>query len=176
MPENLSDKMMTPKTTMLIALTSSNRAHEICSLNIDFLVKHPTHYTFHFSKITKTARQGKLRPPVELIQFSDKNLCLCHHIDVYLERTEAWRKNEGQLLLSFISPHKFVTIQTVSRWVVEVLSLSGIGTSVFKVHSTRSAPSSKAKVLGISTKEILKKGHWWKQSTFQKFYFLNIES
>ena len=69
MPENLSDKMLTPKTTMLIALTSSNRAHEICSLNIDFLVKHPTHYTFHFSKITKTARQGKLRPPVSVSVF-----------------------------------------------------------------------------------------------------------
>ena len=125
MPEHLSDKMLTLKTTMLIALTSSNRAHEICSLNIDFLVKHPKHYTFHFSKVTKTARQGKLRPPVELIQFSEQNLCVCHRIDVYLERTEAWKKNEGQLLLSFISPHKFVTTQTVSRWIVEVLSLSG---------------------------------------------------
>ena len=81
--------MLTLKTTTLIVLTSSNTAHEICSLNIDFSVKHPTHYTFHFSKITKTARQGKLRPPVELIQFSDKNLCVCHHTDVYLERTEA---------------------------------------------------------------------------------------
>ena len=168
--------MLTLKTTMLIALTSSNTAHEICSLNINFLVKHPTHYTFHFTKITKTARQGKLRPPVELIQFSDKNLCVCHHIDVYLERTEAWRKNEGQLLLSFISPHKFVTTQTVSRWIVEVLSLSGIDTSVFKAHSTRSTSSSKARLLGISTKEILKKGHWSKESTFQKFYFRNIES
>ena len=27
-------------------------------------------------------------------------------------------KNEGQLLLIFISPHKFVTSQTVSRWIV----------------------------------------------------------
>ena len=107
MPEHLSDKMLTLETTMLIALTSSNTAHEICSLNIDFLVTHPTHYTFQL--ITKTARQGKLRPPVELIQFSDKNLCVCHHKDVYLERTEAWRKNEGQFLLSFMSPHKFVT-------------------------------------------------------------------
>ena len=49
MPEHLSDKMLTLKTTMLIALTSSNRAYEICSLNTDFLVKHPTRYTFHLS-------------------------------------------------------------------------------------------------------------------------------
>ena len=31
MPEHLSDKMLTHKTTMFIALTSSNKAHEICS-------------------------------------------------------------------------------------------------------------------------------------------------
>ena len=60
-------------------------------------------HTFHFSKITNTARQGKLRPPVELTQFSDKNLCVCRHMDVYLERTKAWKKHEGQLLLSFIN-------------------------------------------------------------------------
>ena len=57
------------------------------------------------------------------------------YIDVYLERTKVWRKNEGQLFLSFISPHKFVTTQTDSRWILKVLSLSGTDTSVFKAHS-----------------------------------------
>ena len=33
---------------------------------------------------------------------------------------------------------------------------------IFKAHSTRSASSSKARLLGISTKEILKRGHWSK--------------
>lgn len=90
MPEHLNDKILTLKTTMLLALTFSTRAHEICSLNIGFLVKLPTHYIFHFSKITKTAKEGKLRPPVQLTQLSDKSLCACHYIDVYLERTKAW--------------------------------------------------------------------------------------
>ena len=85
-------------------------------------------------------------------------------------------KNEGQLLLSFISHHKFVTTQIVSRWIVEVLSLPGIDTEIFKAYSTRSASSSKARLLGISTKEILKKGHWSKESTFQKLFFRNIDS
>ena len=76
MPEHLNDKMLTLKTTLFIALTSSTRAHKICSLNIDFLMKLPTHYTFHFSKITKSTVQGKLRPPAVLTQFSAKNLCV----------------------------------------------------------------------------------------------------
>ena len=84
--------MLTPKLNMLTALTSSTRAHEICSLNRDILVKHPAHYSFQFSKFTKTARQGKLRPPVELTQFSDKNFCVCHDIDVYLEKKDLKKK------------------------------------------------------------------------------------
>ena len=131
MPEHLNNKMLTLKNTMLTASTSSTRVHEICSLDIDFLEKLPTHYTFHFLKITETARQGKLRPAVELTHFPDNNLCVCYHMDVYLKRTKARRKTEGQLLHSFISPHKFVTTQIVCQWIVEVLSLSGIDTSIF---------------------------------------------
>ena len=64
------------------------------------------------------------------------------------------------------NPHKFVNTQTVSRWIVEVLVLSGIDTSVLKAHSIRSASSSIAKLLGISTKDILKRERWSKESTF----------
>ena len=46
---------------------------------------------------------------------------------------------------------------------------------IFKAHSTRSALSSKARLLGISTKKILKSGHLSKESTSQKFYFRNTE-
>ena len=132
-------------------------------------------YTFHFAKITKTARQRRLRPPVELKRFPDKNLCVCHCIDVYLERTQPWRKNEGQLLLSFVETHQCITTQTVFRWIVEILTLSGIDTSIFKAHSTRSASASKASSQGISTKDILKTGHCATGSTFQKFYHRSIE-
>ena len=96
-PKHLYDKMLTVKLTMLIALTSPTMAHEIHSLDKFVLVKHLAHYTFHFSKLIKTAKQGKLRSPVELTQFPNKNLCVCHHTDVYLERKKVWLKNEGKL-------------------------------------------------------------------------------
>ena len=101
----------------------------------EFLMKEPlfkhrflskTPIALHISKIAKTARQGKLRAPVELTKFSDNNIYACHHKDLFLEKTKAWRKNKGQLFVSFISPHKFATTHTVSRWIVEVLSLSGL--------------------------------------------------
>ena len=56
------------------------------------------------------------------------------------------KKNEGQLLLSFISPHKFVTAYAVARWIVEILSLPGTDTSVFKLIQQDRFDSSKARM------------------------------
>lgn len=60
MPEYLNYEMLIFNLIMLVALISPTRAHETCSLNIDFLVKYSSHYTFHFSNITKTTSKGKL--------------------------------------------------------------------------------------------------------------------
>jgi len=88
--ENISDKMLTLKLTLLLALTLSARSHEICCLDIRYLVKHYTGYTFHFGEITKTARKGKLRSPIKLSQFKEnKELCVCNYIDLYLDRSSS---------------------------------------------------------------------------------------
>ena len=81
-----------------------------------------------------------------------------------------FHKIETQLLLSFIKPHKGVTTQTISRWILEVLDSSGINTEVFTSHSTRSASTSKAKASGVSSNDTIKRGNWTKTSTFEKFY------
>lgn len=150
---------------MLLALTSAARAHEVAYLDIRFLVKHHSGYSFHFGKPTKTARRGKARPPFKFSHFNENtNLCVCHHIDIYLERSSSWRSESFQLLLSFVKPHK------------PVKSLSGIDTNIFKWHSTRSASSSKASVQGVPMKEILKRGHWSSTTTFEKTYKKDIEN
>ena len=76
----------------------------------------------------------------------------------------------SQLLLSLIEPHKAISTSTVSRWIIEVLGLVGINTETLTAHSTRSASSSKAKILGVPTKKIPRRGHWSKAITFEKFY------
>ena len=45
----------------------------------------------------------------------NRNLCVCHDIEVYLERTGIIRVEETQLLVSFIKPHKLVSTSKVSR-------------------------------------------------------------
>ena len=53
-----------------------------------------------------------------------------------------------QLLISHIEPHREVKNCTISRWLKDMLNLSGIDTTQFKEHSTRSASTSKAKLSG----------------------------
>ena len=137
--ENCTDKDLTLKLTMLLALTSAARAHELTYLDIRFLVKH---HSFYFNKPTKVAKVGKARPPLKFSHFTeDKNLCVCHNIDLYITRTSLWRTEKNQLLLSFIKPHKEVATSSVSRWIIQVLNLAGIDTNMFKGHSTRSVSS-----------------------------------
>jgi len=57
-----------------------------------------------------------------------------------------------------------------------MLTLAEVGTSTFKAHSTRSASTSKASSLGVSTSEIVKRGQWASDSTFKKFYCKEISS
>ena len=167
----LDDKILTKKLTVLLALTSVARAHEICYLDIGLMSKHSSGYTFQFGKITKTTKERRPRPPIKFTKFlEDPKLCVCECIDTYLERSKPWRGNNQQLLLSFISPHNPISPKTVSRWITDFLKMAGIDTTHFTAHSTRSAASSKAKSMGASTSEILKRGHWSKESTFQKYY------
>jgi len=175
--DKTSDRNLTFKLTMLLALTAASRASEITNLDIRFLAKSPSVYVFHFNKLTKNGRQGKPPPVIELLPYEkDSNLCVCRTIDLYLERTKGWRdSSKHQLLLSFKNPHNEVTTSTVSGWLKEILKLSGIDINIYKGHSTRSASTSKAKSLGISTKNILERAHWSGKSTFQKHYYKQVE-
>ena len=58
----------------------------------------------------------------------------------------------------------------ISRWLKEVLRLSGIDTSVFGGHSTRGASTSCLARRGASMVQILSAGDWTNLGTFQRFY------
>ena len=167
---DLSLKDLTLKLTMFLALTPATKVSEICYLNIRYLIKHNSGYIFNFGKNTKTSKKEKPRSSIKFIPLdTNKNLCVCHHIDLYLEKTKEWHKTDPQLLLSFIGPHLGVSTLTISRWIITVLNLSGIDTRTFASDSTRSASSSKAKTSGVSTAEIIKRGYRSGSSTFENF-------
>ena len=78
------------------------------------------------------------------------------------------------MFLSSIRPHNAVLSCTISAWLKKTLKQTGINTDLFKAHSTRSASSSKASVGGVPLVEILKRGSWSHDSTWQRFYNKHI--
>jgi hypothetical protein len=52
------------------------------------------------------------------------------------------------------------TCNTISRWIKNVLCLSGINTDIFKAHSTRSAATCAVFIAGIPIVDILKTDGW----------------
>ena len=113
-----------------------------------------------FRKLHKSWKNGKVSPVVRYCEYeAHRDLCTRTTLDVYLERTKPWRTDQNkQLLLSYMKPHKEVCSSTISGWIMKVLNLAGIGTSVFKGHSSRTAASSRAELAGTSVSNILSMG------------------
>ena len=162
-----------------MALTSASRASAMHHLDVRFMVRSHNAYIFTFHKLHKSWRRGKAPPKLMFLEYSeDPNLCVVAVLEEYLKRTQSWRSNASktQLLLSYVKPHVEVQSSTISRWLKEILKEAGIDIKIFRGHSTRSASSSKAGLAGISTDEILKRGSWSNESTWQKFYNKEILS
>lgn len=173
----LSDRDLVLKVTILLFLASTKRGHEICYLDVNYMIRASSSYKFYFTKVTKSWKKGQAPPTLELKQFAPNNMmCVVSCLDVYLERSKSWRSdNQTQLLLSHLRPHNEVKTSTIANWVKLVLQRAGIDVKVFQAHSCRSASTSKAKVLGLSLEDILKRGQWTQSSTWQKFYNKDID-
>ena len=175
--KDLSDKELTLKLTMMLALTATSRCSEISYLNINFMAKTEGKYIFSFNKLTKVCR-SKSQPTLSFQDFEqDKSVCIVSPLNIDIECSEPWRQGQqkGQLMLSFVKPHNEVVKSTILGWIREVLKQSGINVAHFKVHSLRSASSSKVQMSGLPVEQILKSGNWSTKSTRQKLYNKNIE-
>ncbi|PZC73632.1 hypothetical protein B5X24_HaOG209006 [Helicoverpa armigera] len=68
-----------------------------------------------------------------------------------------------------------MSTQTLSRWIKDTLSLSGVDVSIFSAHSTRHAATSRARRAGVSVDQIRRTAGWSANSaTFANFYDRNV--
>ena len=74
---------------------------------------------------------------------------------------------QSQLLLGHLKTYKEVQSSTISNWVKLVFKMAENDISLYKVHSCRSASTSKAKTLGMSLKD---RCQWSVASTWQRHY------
>ena len=99
------------------------------------------------------------------------------YVEYYLRKTFNYRyrvvRSGGEKPTQFFLSHrngKPVQRASISRWIREVLALSGIDITTFKAHSTRSASTSAAARCGASPQQIVSHGDWSNLGTYQRFY------
>ena len=130
-------KNLTLKFTILLILTSASRASSIHLLDICFMSFFEEKVVFKFSKLLKAWKKGRAPPKLEIFVFEQgTNLYVIQTLIVYLNRSQEWRYEKKH---SFYKSHKPVSVSTVSRWIKNVMPLSGINVSLFKGYSARSA-------------------------------------
>ena len=162
----LSLKRLTLKLVMIMAKIKASRTDLLHKLD---------GVLFRVPQITKTGKPCK--PPIEvffLIFPQDRRLCVVNYLKNYERKTTKYRnigkETRTPLFVSFIKPHVPVSSATISRWLKSVLAPAGVDTASFQGHSVRSAASSAAKKLGVSSAKIMKVADWSRESTFVKFY------
>ncbi|CAC5393415.1 unnamed protein product [Mytilus coruscus] len=129
---------------------------------------------FEIPKLTKTCRPGSKTKSIAFNSFpNEKSLCVVTCINDYMSRTQSWREqgdniDRSWLLLSVVKPHHHIVPSSVARWLKETIKKSGFS-SLFTGHSTRSASTSKAKRVGLSTQYI------WEVEPGNKDEFLTVQ-
>ena len=172
--EDLCLKLLSFKLVALIALVTAQRVQTMKHMNIaeGLMFQSSKGVTFLINARLKTSKPGELSE-VFLERFNhDPELCVVRVLMLYLDKTKTFRISDkhNSLFLSFIKPHKEVTSATLARWLLHVLSSSGINIDVFKAHSYRTAAVSCARKRGVSVVDIMKTANWKSKSTFSKFY------
>lgn len=179
-PENrdLTLQALTHKVAMLMALSNADRCSDLAALDLNHRTYQTNGVKFTIPGLTKSRRNG---PPIEafypFFQGSPK-LCPVRALKEYEEQSQEFRKHgtAKPLFISVRKPYAPVKPCTIGKWLKRVMADSGIDTSVFSAHSTRGAATSKAKVAGVSTADILKAANWSSESTFGRFYHRPITS
>ena len=172
-------KQLTLKTVTLIALTSSDRAQTIHALDINHLnfLGNGKGMEFHVPVLLKHSRKGNPAKKVLCVEWDAPELNVCKYVESCLWRTfkyrwKAVRLGKEKPTHFFLSHRNGRPVQhaSISHWIREVLSLSGIDVTTFKAGSSRSASSSAEARCGASPQQIVKHGDWSNLDMYQHFY------
>ena len=176
-PAELSLRLLTLKTVTLVAVTSSDRAQTLNSIDIEHSSLTEDAILFPIFTLLKGSKRNRPIRVVKCHKFSDPSLNVADYVAAYLNRTLQFRLRAVSLGLPkprslFLSYHtgKPVRTSTLSRYILTTMQLAGIDTQVFKAHSARGIFPSLMKRKGASASTIMQQGDWRNCSTFERFY------
>ena len=172
----LSLPQLTLKVVLLCLLVSGQRGQAIWMMDLRNMTWTKDDVRCRFGDLLKTSGPNSHQNELVLGAFSaDPSLCVVRYLKQYVKRTRDLRGSETRLFISWISPHKAVSRDTIRRWTKLGLQKAGIDMSIFTPHSTRAASASKA-ALKVSLATVLKTVGWRRATTFATFYHKPILS
>jgi hypothetical protein len=177
-------RYLTWKVCFLLAITSFRRCSDLQSLTLgEQLVNvQKKGVTFIRTGLSKQDRPGHSDRTIFVPSLPDNKLLdpkrAIYH---YLKRTESLRNSESdKMFLATKKPHKPVSSQTVSRWLVSVIKFcyksQNKAIDTVRGHSTRSVGPSFALFKGASLQQIMESADWSRETTFTRHYLRNINT
>lgn len=169
----LSTEKITKKLVILLALSTAHRVQTLSLLKLENVSITRSGVRIAITDIIKTSAPGRDQPTLYLPFFYENlKICPASVLKDYIFVTKNMRNtNAGSLLLTYRPPHRAATAQTISRWIKQVLSESGVDVGTYGAHSTRHAATSAAYAAGINVDMIRKTAGWTSTSTaFARFY------
>lgn len=166
------------KLCSMLALISGQRSQTLVAIKIEEIIIETNVIKIPVSKQLKTSAVGISQPCIHIPRkHRQKKLCVASTLIEYLSRTRPLREGVSQLFITTIKPYRPVTSQTLSHWLVKVLSLAEIDTRIYKGHSFRHASTSKAFSVGVNVSSIYENAGWTSKSkVFFKFYNKEIKN
>ncbi len=193
--EQVSERLLTLKTVLLLAISSLKRVGDLQALSVASI-----DFTPGLAKVFLYPRVGyvpkvpsSVPRPVVLQAFcpppfrepnQEKLNCMCpvRALDAYVHRTALWRKSD-QLLVCYGPPKKGLPAakQTLSRWIVDAIIVAYESSDLpsplgVKAHSTRGMAASKAFFAGVPIQDICDAAGWSTPLTFVRFYDLDLQA
>ena len=176
--KNLSLRQLSIKTVILCLLVSGQRGQTIWLMDTRNMVFDKDSVKCSIGDPLKTSDPQNHISELCFKEYTiNKALCVRHYLCQYRQRTKNLRGGEAHgFFISTLPPHLPIARATLSSWVKDGLKRSGVDTTRFTPHSTRSASTSKARTeAGVSLASILKTAGWKNSSTFARFYNKKIE-
>ena len=173
--KHLSVMLLGFKVLMLLLLVTGHRGQTMVALSLDNVILKEDEIIFELDTLLKSNRLGDSCSIINVQSFPlERKLCVVSAIRNYIFKTSEIRSS-SKLFVSYIKPHGAVSRDTIARWTLRVLKTAGVDTNEFTAHSTRGAMASKARLLGVSVRRILKHAGWKTQRSFARHYNKKVQ-
>ncbi|XP_063828979.1 uncharacterized protein LOC135078310 [Ostrinia nubilalis] len=167
-------EILTKKLVTLLSLSTAQRTQTLSLIELSNVRTLESKIEILIDNLTKTSAPNRTIHPLVIPFFQQRpEICPGSTIVAYINATKEYREltHTNKLILTIKKPYHNASSSTIGRWIKNVLSDSGVDTSIFGAHSTRHASTSAASRKGASIDSIKRAAGWTGNSLiFAKFY------